>query len=578
MSQIEGDARLRAFQNRINPTPHTTSALLTILQTLDWNVDRSESFFRRWQANQRTRHHLVELVDDEVDEEAANHEPNNDDCFGPTYPNGLTIQERLEEMDLDHAETPVMDSMPKLAYTGNADYERRQAVQVLADMVLTQHGILLSRSEAALALGFASWDVERAVESYRDDRLIRALLSERFDPTRVDPIYLRSNIEVQSERDRRLALLLTYTGFGSWYSARLHLTSYSDDLVKAIAAWVRGGIEPVRHMQDKAGRPKEGEGRRRNFDGEPVPLPVAEACNKPLTGDSDRSWAEEPDLFMDEKTRKKMDLSAWQRTSTGSWSFPTFGTSKKAVTVDGKKTSRIPGGVINYDPEPPRANAPDWTKLRFEYFQKGKYKTVPFKNNTTYRAPDLGENRSPAPPGDNRQLFDWSDTKHVQFLRKWAAQKLTRTTGQVLREPGQRLSIEEKRYLHDLLVEAFTRYSRYNPDKSEKELKKNFTVPHVLKKDWARRWNAKFAGKTVPSKKEPRRQRLPANLYGLIKRWPKLCSEYGMTFDTTGTITDANIDDWPWDLPASGNASNEEQMSESDVDLEDEDDEEYEDE
>lgn len=586
LSQAEREARQRAFRNRIGATPHTTSMLVTILQDLNWNVDRAEAFFRMYQANLRNRRRFFNEAAESVDdggqesepedqagpEDGPDHKPTNQDVLGPEYPGGFTIQEHLEDIDVDRIRLPNTIPGHQLLHNGNADMERRYAVMVFADIVEERFDILLSRSEAALALGVARWDIERAVNFYSDDasvQQIRAVLSEYFDRMRLQPSRLQSDDDAQAEQDQRLAILLTLTGFISWYSAQAHLSRCQYNLVKAVADWVRTGINPLTHPQDKTGHRNEGFGRRIDFEGRLTSIPNEIECCSPIIGDSDEMWAEEPDIFMDDDMRANIDISDFQRTSTGSWSFPIFGRTKKQVKLkSGKTRIRRPGGVINYDIEPARLGAPDWTKLSFEYIQKGKYFCVPYKNKRQL-VPDRGENRSVDEGGtrDNSdartEMFDWNNKQDVRYLRKWLTQKTTRVTQSNLRDAGQRLSIEEKKFLKQLIDEAFERHEFASPGQSRTDLLKSFYIPDSLKKTWARRWNTRFAGKTVPSAFEPRRERIGQNLYNLIKRWKKLCDLYDLTFDKTGNATDRNVDKWPWEVSADGeNEETEEEEAE----------------
>lgn len=563
--------------------------LLTILQDLNWNVDRAEAFFRMYVANLRNRRRFfneaTESMDNDEESEASiqaapddtpNDEPSGEDVLGPEYPGGFTVQEHLENIDIDRISLPNTILGHELLHNGNADLERRHAVMTFADIVNERFGILLSRSEAALALGITKWDIEQAINLYSDGtsvQQIRAVLSEYFDRMRLQPSRLRSDADAQAERDQRLAILLTLTGFTSWYSAQAHLSRHQYDLVAAVAGWVRTGINPLAHPQDKSGSRNEGFGRRIDFDGHLTPLPSETECYRRMVGDDDQIWAEEPDAFMDDDSRSNTDISSFQKTSTGSWSFPVFGRPKKSVRLkNGKMRTRRPGGVINYDIEPTRPGAPDWTKLSFEYIQKGKYFSVPYKNKRQL-IPDRGENRSVDEGGtrDNddprTEIFNWNNKQDLGYLRKWSTQKATRVTQSSLRDAGQRLSVEEKKFLKQLIGEAYERHELANPRQSKAALLRTFHIPEALKATWARRWNTRFAGKTVPSEFEPRRERIGQNLYNLIKRWKKLCDVYDLTFDKTGTATDKNEDNWPWEVSAD---SEDEEMIEDNAEEEDE--------
>ncbi|KAK5095617.1 hypothetical protein LTS08_008010 [Lithohypha guttulata] len=571
LSQVEKDARLRALQNRIYPTPHHTSLLFMILHKLGWDVDKSEALFRFWEAIQRNRpKDDGELTEWEFDatsedkEDIADTESDlkilrlsNKDVLGPKYPGGFTLLQHVQDNSLDEIFVPASFKFDEyaLVYTGNADLERRSAVIVFTNAVLDTFDVLLSRGEAVLVLaGLASWDLERALVFYQDRELLSAVLSEYFDRMRPSPDLCTSESEAQSERDQRLALFITYTGFRSWSSAKEHLSVHDDNLVKALAAWHRDGIEPRKHPKDKEGTRKAGIGMRIDFDGKHASLPDPESCYCRVENDDDDMWDPETEQFMDEDTRAKTDISSFSKTTTGSWSFPHFGGIKKRVKgPNGKLRVRRPGGVINYNVQPAKLGVPDWTKFRFEYIQKGRYFWKPFKNNR-YLLADAGENRTIAEGGTRKanerrtRMFDWSNKDDIQHVRRWHTQKTTRVTQTVLREAGQRLSIEEQKFLKELLDDSFARHKEARPGQSQIRISRSFAVADTLKDEWSKKWNARFAGKTVPSEVEPRRERNGQNLYNLIKRWEKLCHEYGWTFDKTGTPTVYDTVNWPWEV------------------------------
>lgn len=575
LTSADRDGRLLALENRIGPTPHTAKDLLLILdEAVDWDVNRAEAFFRRWQADRRNRRTWqdgwsTDGEDDMSEPKSPNHETSTEDVLGPTYLGGYTIDEHLSAMAHVEIELPNGLMGDDFTWSGNADYERREAVCTFADVVLRRYDILLSRSEAALTLAFASWNLERAVGYYGDTDTTRAALSTFFDRMRMPPSRHDNIEDAQSERDTRLALLLTYTGYPSWYSAQLHLTKHGDDLVKAMAGWVRDGIEPIAHKSDKQLKRGDGYGRRLNFDGQQVALPEAKDTFRRLRGDDDRNWAVEPEAFMSEEKKATIDISSFQKTSTGSWKFPLFGKTKKRVKdKKGADMTRRPGGVIDYDVEPPRAGAPDWTKFRFEYIHKGRYFNVPWSNNKQLLA-ERGENRTVAEGGTRHQdderteVFDWNDKEMVEVLRKWRAQKMTRVTQMSLREAGQRLSIEEKRFLKQLVDDAFARHRLQNPDRDDDELKKTFFISSGTKKEWEKKWNARFAGKIVASEFDPRRTRPAVNLYNLAKRWKKLCELYGLTFEVHGNPTDTNEEQWPWEVEENEDAESDDESGDT---------------
>lgn len=587
LTRSDRDGRLLALENRIGPTPHTTKDLPKILEeAVDWDVDRAEAFFHHWQASSRNRRTWqdpsdMEEEDDISEPKSPNCGPSTEDVLGPAYLGGYTIDEHLSTMAHIEIDLPVTLTGEDLAYSGNADYERREAVCTFADIVLQRYDILLSRSEAALALGFASWNLERAVGYYRntdDVDTTRAALSTFFDRMRAPPSRHTKTEDAQSECDIRLALLLTYTGYPSWYSAQLHLTKYDDDLVKAMAGWIRDGIEPIAHKSDKPGKRGDGHGRRLNFDGQRVALPEPKDTFRNLRGDDDEDWAVEPEVFMSEEKKATIDITPLQKTSTGSWRFPLFGKTKTKRAVKDKKDAdkaRLPGGVINYDVEPPHVGAPDWTKFRFEYISKGKYFNVPWSNNKQLLA-ERCENRTVAEGGTRHQdderteVFDWSNKEMVEALRKWRTQKMTRVTQMSLREAGQKLSVEEKRFLKQLVDDAFALHRLQCPDRDHSELEKTFSISMATKKQWEKKWNARFAGKTVASEFDPRRTRHGSNLYNLAKRWKKLCDLYGMTFDVRGNPTDTHEEQWPWEVEA--DEEDDEDDEDAEIDHESEDD------
>lgn len=561
--------RFLAFENRIGPTPHTTKDLLSILKAVDWDVDHSEALFHHWQADRRSRRSWGDHLKAGSEEgettnvpQSPDYEPSTEDVLGPTYIGGYTIDEHLSSLSDVSVDLPGKLMGATFAWSGNADYERREAVCTFADIVLQRYDILLSRSEAALALGFAKWNLERAVDYYHNDDSVettRAALSTFFDRMQLLATRHQDAKDVQSERDIRLALLLTYTGYPSWYSGQLHLTKYGDDLVKAIAGWLRDGIEPITHKSDKPGKRGEGYGRRLDFDGQRVALPEAKDTFRKLKFDDEGNWAVEPQAFMSDEKKANIDVSPLQKTSSGSWKFPVFGKMKKVVRdKKGNLKIRQAGGVINYDVEPPRIGAPDWTKFRFEYISNGKYYNVPWSNKQLLA--ERGENRTVAEGGtrhaddERTEVFDWNDKKMIENLRKWLSQKMGRATQVNLREAGQRLSVEEKQYLKQLVDDAFVHHKLRYPDRNDTELKRTFTISNGTKDGWENKWNARFASKTVPSEMNPRRTRHAVNLYNLAKRWKKLCDLYGMTFDTHGNATDTNEDKWPWEVEVQAEA------------------------
>lgn len=70
--------------------------------------------------------------------------------------------------------------------------------------------------------------------------------------------------------------------------------------------------------------------------------------------------------------------------------------------------------------------------------------------------PDRGENR-PVEEGGTRanddprtEVFSWNSKDDIEYLRRWLAQKTLRVTQSSLCDAGQRLSIEEKKFLKQL--------------------------------------------------------------------------------------------------------------------------------
>lgn len=166
-------------------------------------------------------------------------------------------------------------------------------------------------------------------------------------------------------------------------------------------------------------------------------------------------------------------------------------------------------------------------------------------------------------------MFDWNDRTSIEYLRKWLIQKTGRIVQTNLREAGQPMSIEEKQFLKALVDDAFVQHTLRNADKSDAELKSTFRLSADVKNEWERKWNARFAGKTVASEYDARRARVGQNLYTLVKRWKKLCDLYGFKFDTHGTTTDDNEDQWPWETKVESK-SDQETASEGENEGEDE--------
>lgn len=321
LTKSEQEARFKALENRIGAAPHTTTELLRILkQAAKWDVDRAEALFRTQRSALRNKRKWQADLGSDDDTprsrpaKSPRYEASAADVFGPTYLGGFTVEEHMAKTNDVSCEMSSTTMGRELTFDGNADHERREAVFVLADIVWQKHDVAISRGEAALVMGLASWYLQRASKYCEDEDCVKttqAALSEFFDRMRLPPGRHADKKQAQSERDQRVALLLTYTGYPSWYSAQLHLTKYGDDLVKAIAGWVRDGIEPIRHKADKPGKRSEGTVRRQNFDDDFVPMPNAKDVYRKLRFDNDNIWAPELQFFM--MTRRKTLISRASR-------------------------------------------------------------------------------------------------------------------------------------------------------------------------------------------------------------------------------------------------------------------------
>lgn len=544
------------------------STLQELLQQYDWNVDTAEAAFHLARAQTLNRRQLdkKDNHDTHTNTQAQlsgspDCQPSNTTIGGPRYLGGRTIVEHVADINSteDQQEIDAVRSLPTqfrgwgIPYRGSVDLERRLVVVLFRDLILEEYDIKLSRAEAALVLGLSHFNISKAFDEYSRVEQLRALLSEYFDHLRE----IQSGLTVQeqqSEKDRRLTLLLTFTARPDLYSCQIFLEKNKNDLVRAIGEWVRTGIEPHRHLKDKTGKAREGEGRREDFSGARMPLPLRTDTFGLLENDNPYLWAPLPAIFMTEQRKARINTKKFLTTSTGSWKYP-FPQAPRKMLRSGDQRTRCTGAIINHNAAPSRIDTPDHTLFKIESVQNGKYRINMY---SYHRIADSGETRTEADggtrrPADTRSLFDWADADHHEKLRKWRNQCYGRITGSVLREGQQKLTISEKRFLYNLWAQAWRNHETSNPGKTE--LQSTTTTPlrisKSLKTTWGNSWNTRFAGKPVEGEaKLPRRKRTGENLLILSKRWTKLCQEFGLTEDTTGARTDETIECWPWELSA----------------------------
>ena len=556
----EQSERLQTLRNHLRGQPHREGTLREILVAANWNVDFAEGMFLRALARARNRRRWDSDEEEEAEDHgddvrsasSSDHPPVTSEYVGPPFMGGRPTADYVRTPS--EGVTAVVDTnLPTewqgfgIPYRGNSDLERRLTVLIFGGAVYERTGVLISRSEAVLVLGLAQWDLDKALECYQTPQQIRAVLSEYFDSMRAFPEGSGlTKKAAQGEQDHRLALLLTYTNRPDWYSCQHFLAGHQYNIVSAVSEWARSGIPPVAHPSDKPNTHNEGFGRRVDFRGDPLPLPKRGDCVGRLQSDKDDAWLEEGNEFADAQSKAAIDLSKFMsrflKTATGSWKFPLRGAPQATVKKNGIKKKVTPGAVINYDVEPPHVGSPDWTKLHFEIIRNGKYAHKPWMSDK-FNLTEKGEN------SEHAKTLDWNNKEHIEAIRKWHIQKTTRVTKTCLREAGQRLSLAEKKFLYELVSQAWNNHIA-RPRTSQQPLaeqRRSFTFSKDLKQDWETRWNAKYAGKTVEGEFEPRRARQANNLINLIKRWPQLCKKFGLKEDATGSRTDEGTDGWPWD-------------------------------
>lgn len=378
----------------------------------------------------------------------------------------------------------------------NMEEERRAAARMLFTLIQhetlgSNNTLVLCVSEAILILHLARWEWTRAVRMAADIAETRALLSVRFD-------HMRTTADA-IDRDERLATMLQITQRSDWHSVQKFLASHKWDLIKAIVAWYKKGIEVVRHPKDKAGTQGEGMGRRKDLSQKPLPLP----CTNDTTPDKqqcDVDWAAEPQEYV----------------QTGSIRIV------KRPTSTVKNGDKKPGFMLDDDPTPVQKGVKKPSKLCVEYISKGDYRQNVFKHKKFNWTGASDDDRPP---------FDWDKQEHLEALNSFRRQTRQRNTFVTRREPGQKFSQDELDFLYDLSERHVQKLMKNNPGHTRTDLLP-FTVSADLKESWLKAFNKKFAGKKFGIHKKPLK---PRNINALMTqrhRYKKLQEDFRLKPDS----------------------------------------------
>ena len=434
--------------------------LLTYLGEADWDIDLAHNM---WLADRLERGALI----------VANQAPadTSDDDSDERQ------QRRVEAMN--NARLPLQRD--------NVERERRDAARLFLIMVndgrSDEDKITMSPDEAILLLHLFSWDVQRATRGF-DIEQARMLLHQHFDHMRTIG-FDRSGrgLAEQAMRDERTAELVSITHRNDWYSAQRYLQQHGWNLPRAVSAWLKDGMPPVKHRHDK-----KGVGRRVNYLEDPLEMPFEQAT-QPDPSQDNTIWATERKQYVQQS---KDDNQEQGGEDSGE------GSDDEADTPLKQDRKRAHGFVINGNREPVQLGHEDPKRLMTEYLSKGNYYKNMFKRKYFWfpqssQAPPDPANYPPEGVLDKARPvpFNWHNQVHIEHLNQWIRENYSRITGFNTRPRMQEWSTSELARLVALHEEHLQQLMRANSGKTREELLP-MNVNGALRQRWTNTLNREF--------------------------------------------------------------------------------------